>query len=538
MKILLVVPRYNLSNKRNYDYNFPLGLAYISAVMKKAKYDVDCLNLNYLNGHVNLLMNAKLNSKKYDIVCTGGNALIYPVIELILTSARNHQSHPKTILGGPIITSEPDLIFGALKPDFAVVGEGEETILELLKVLEQRKEPGNVKGIVYRANHKIIMTPKRNPPKNLNKIPFPDFDGLGLEEQLKHLHTNYFFHTNCFDQPKIYPLLASRSCPYQCTFCYHDSSYRTRSIKNIRKELSENIKKYKINILLLYDECFAIDKKRLFDICNLIKELQKEISWDLRWTAQIRVDAVDRKTLQIMKEAGCEAISYGFESFSHIVLKSMQKNITPEQIDYAFKETLKAGMAIQANFIFGDVAETRETTKTTLDYYKKNCKGQVGLGFIQPYPGSKIYHHCIRKGIIKDKLNFIKNKIGQAGSRGLWLNMTDKMTSKEIKTLKKEILDSTSKYCKFVTPLSIEKEKRGTYRLKVKCPYCKKEASYGNCLLNSKISFGFFVICRNCPMRFFIVSPLQKIGYAYYPYIRAIRDFYLNIKDFLMKRNL
>lgn len=538
MRILLVVPRYNWTDKADYDYQFPLGLAYISAVMKEAGYDVDCVNLNHLNGHVSSLIVSKLNSKKYDIVCTGGNALMYRVIGLILAATRNHLYSPKTIIGGHIITSEPSLIFSALNPDFAIIGEGEETILELLNALEYGKELRNVKGIMYRDRDKAIMTEKRAPPKNLDKIPFPDFDGLGLEEQLKHLRTNYFFHTNCFDVPRMYPFLASRSCPYQCTFCYHESTYRTRSLKNIMKELSENVRKYRINILLLYDECFAIDKKRLVDICNGIKKLRSELQWDLRWIAQVRVDAVNKETLRIMKEAGCEAISYGFESFSPIVLKSMQKNITPEQIDTAFRETLKANMAIQANFIFGDIAETKETAKVTLDYYKKNCKGQIGLGFIQPYPRSKIYQHCIKKGIIKDKLDFIKNKIGQAGSRGLWLNMTDKMTDKEILELKKEILNSTSKYCKFVTPISLEKEAKGTYKVRAKCPFCKKEITYGNCLLHSKISYGFYVTCRNCHMRFFIVSLLQKIGYRYYPYVRAIRDFYLNIKDFFKRKSL
>ena len=116
-------------------------------------------------------------------------------------------------------------------------------------------------------------------------------------------------------------------------------------------------------------------KKRLLEFCDGIKKLKSEISWDLKWSPQLTVHSVDGDLLKIMKEAGCELISYGFESFSPIVLKSMGKPITPQQIDNAIKETLKAKIAIQANFIFGDIAETKETAEETLNYWKNHCKG-------------------------------------------------------------------------------------------------------------------------------------------------------------------
>jgi len=137
MNILLIVPRYDFSNKPNYNYYFPMGLGYISAVLKKNNYNLDCLNLNYHNGTTEQILTKKLNSKKYDLICTGHMGIGYSIIEKIINITKKHSSKPKFILGGALITTESKLIFESLKPDFAVLGEGELTIIELLKAIEK-----------------------------------------------------------------------------------------------------------------------------------------------------------------------------------------------------------------------------------------------------------------------------------------------------------------------------------------------------------------------------------------------------------------
>ena len=190
MKILLVIPKYNPEDKVNYNYHFPLGLAYISAILKKSGYKVDCLNLNHLEGSIKDVLNKKLDSQLYSFVCTGGNTLTYSIIETILNAAKNHKSKPKTIIGGPIITSEPEIIFKALTPDFGVIGEGEETIIELLKSIEKNKELNKVQGIICKEGDNIIITPKRKSIANLDSLPWPDFDGLEGAKQFEHICTN------------------------------------------------------------------------------------------------------------------------------------------------------------------------------------------------------------------------------------------------------------------------------------------------------------------------------------------------------------
>ncbi|MAG79066.1 hypothetical protein CMI40_01675 [Candidatus Pacearchaeota archaeon] len=536
MQILLVIPRYNLTNEANYQYVFPLGLGYISSVLKKAGYSVDCLNLNHLNGKIEDIIIRALNVKKYDFVCTGHTGIGYVIVEKIISIVRSHESRPKIIIGGALVTSEPKLIFENLKPDFAILGEGEATIIELLKAIEKNEDLKKINGLAYWSkDEKIIFTQQREPIKNIDSLPVPDFEGFGFEKKLENECNNFDIY-NLFDHPRTYPILSSRGCPFQCTFCYHTlgTKYRMRSIDNVMDELNKAVKKYKINIINIFDDLFSMDKKRLYQFCKRLKKLINEVPWECKWECQLSVNTVDKDMLMTLKDAGCHAISFGFESYSSEVLKSMKKPISPSQIDKALKLSMEIGLSVQGNFIFGDIAETKETAKETLDYWKKNCSGQIKLGFIQPYPGSVVYNHCIKKGIIKDKLYFIKNKISHTN----WINMTDNMTNKEIEKLKQDILDARRKYASYILPLNIKKSNKNRYNLLVKCPYCNEKTNYKNCLIENKSHYAMHVSCRKCHMRFFVVSRLYKLGVDYYEKLDFFRRSYLLVRDNFLKKRI
>jgi radical SAM superfamily enzyme YgiQ (UPF0313 family) len=532
MEILLIIPKYNFDTNPDYSYNFPLGLAYILSTIKKSGFSIDCLNMNHLSGKIEQILTSKLNQKKYDVICAGGNALLYSQFKTIINLIRVNSSNSTIILGGPIITSDPEFMFSSLKPDVAVIGEGEKTIIELLKTLEKKLNLEKIKGIIFYNKEKIVKTPEREPIKDIEKIPYPDFEGIGFSNQLNHMHCNDNWNFQAFDYPRTYPLLGSRGCPFNCSFCWHDMRYRARSIKDIIKEIEWAIEKYKINNVMIYDDCFSANKDRLFEFCKEIKRISKKLNCEIKWHCQLIVNSVDKEMLQIMKESGCEMISYGFESFSPIVLKSMRKPITPEKIDSTFKATLNAKIGIQGNFIFGDIAETKETAKETLDYWKKNAKAQISLGFVEPYPGSDIYKYCIEKGIIKDKLDFIQNKMGSDAR----INMTKEMSDEELQELNLALLTLFSKYAKFVKPKKMKKTQKNIYSFKVKCPYCNTETLYKNCYVKNPFSYGFHLICRDCHMRFVLVSEFQKLAYKFYPSTRKLRDKYIQIKKQFKKR--
>ena len=535
----MVVPRYtynNLNTKPNYNYSFPVGISYILGVLKKKGYSVDCINLNHCEGTVSKILDQKLDEKKYDIVCTGSMALDYSVIEHIINISKNHTSKPKFILGGMILTSEPFLMTNSLNFDIGVIGEGEETIIDLLETIEKNGDLKNVKGIVFRdEENKPIFTEPRKPIEDLDKIPYPDFEAIEFDKILENMSPTDSIN-GIMDYPRTYLIFGSRGCPFNCTFCYHGIKYRTRSNDEVIKEIEYAIKRYKINSFNFNDDLFSINRERLNDFCEKMKKLNEKIPGGLKWRCSLWVGTLDEEMLEKLKEAGCVFVALGFESYSPIVLKSMKKPITPEQIDKAFKACMRLNMPIEGNFIFGDIAETKETAKETMDYWKENCQGQIKLFFIHPYPGSEIYDHCIKKGIIKDKLDFIKNKMHHTNI----INMTNEMSDKEFKQLVREVYKLKSKYEKYVVPSKIENIGGERYKFELTCPFCKEKQIYKNFLIKNKNYFSFHSVCRNenCRKRFFIVSRLYKFTTNHYVGLDFLRKKYLSIRDNLLKKRL
>jgi anaerobic magnesium-protoporphyrin IX monomethyl ester cyclase len=531
MRTLLVVPKYSLVKHKTYSYVFPLGLAYISASLKRAGYDVDCINLNHTEGNPLNALRDQLSMRTYDVVGTGSISINYHITEAILNTVKSHPSRPKTILGGPIVTTAPETIFNALKPDIGVIGEGEETIVELFR----RNLSHDVAGIITKDG----MTQPRKPPDNLDTLPFPDVVGLGYEERLENVNASRGSISTVSDFPRSYVLITSRSCPFQCTFCWHTGRYRQRSIDNVMEEIESVVRKYRIDFLDFSDDCFGFDKQKLLDFCSRLKRFRDTLDWELESYVQLIVTIADDEVLSALKSIGCHTVCFGFESYSPKVLKSMNKHITPEQMDSALKKTLAHKMTVAGYFIFGDPAETLETARETIDYWKTNSKGQIGLDFVQPYPGSKLFQYCLERGLIKDELDFIKHINPRKH-----INMTS-LTDKEFSKLHDEVLQLNQTYFKN-DAIALRQVRTGkdVYSVTVRCPYCNTLVEYNNMYLfaylgSNKYVWAVPVLCRTCFMKFRVTSRLFYYVYArYQPIASRILIPYLRMSNYFREHTM
>jgi len=496
MKVLVVAPRSSTKI-------FPVGLAYIIAVIKKCGHEVDCANLNFLD-------ELKIQHNQYDIVATGGLACHYNDIEYIVASART--AGAQTIIGGGIVSSEPELITRELLADYSVIGEGEETICELLNGIENRTEISTIPGIAFIRDGEFILTESRKPIKQLDSLPYPDYESLGFIEHLNHLKPSDIYYLDYFDYPRAYPIVSSRSCPFDCTFCYHPLGkvYRERSIDSIIHEITEVVPKYKINIIEIVDELFAVKRERLLEFCNEIDKFRKTLDWDLKWGCQLRVGDIDPEILDVLNKSGCYCLSLGLESYSNKVLQSMKKKICQDEIHKAIHCVLNTDMRLQGNFIFGDRSESVNTAKETMKFWKEHAQAGILLGYIQPYPDSELYQFCIQEGIINDKLDFIKHHIFDT------FNMT-KMTEKEFFYLRLEVLRLDFKY----SPYSIS-EDSNNHSLSVCCPHCKEHILYSNfrtfeensqlfSLRQNRYFYNKMMYCRKCGRRFWARSLFAQL---------------------------
>lgn len=232
-QILIIVIRYIPLKERSY-YEFPLGLAYVSACLKQAGYDMDVLNLNHYGGSQLNLIRDKMTRNKYRYVLAGGLSAHYQQIKRVVDDVRHCDPAAVIMIGGGVMSATPELMYRHIQPDYMVLGEGEITIVELIDELNNSgKNLERINGIGYRSRSgELIVTQRREPIMDLDNLPWPDLEGFQVETYLEMQRPNDSLYLYCDDNPRFYPIISSRGCPYNCTFCYHPlgQKYRSRSV--------------------------------------------------------------------------------------------------------------------------------------------------------------------------------------------------------------------------------------------------------------------------------------------------------------------
>ena len=400
INILLIMPR--IVNKIGEGYQFPLGLPYISAALKKEKFNVYTYNLNHYEGEVKILIAEQIKKHNINAVFTGGLSFQYYPIRELVEAVKSIDPSIFVLVGGGIITGDPIPAMKALQyADVGVIGEGEITDVEVCKALETGSPLESVDGlIIKKEDGSYYITPPRKEIEDLDSIPWPDYDGFEIEKSFQSTPG-----VSGLNSTRTLFMLGSRSCPYQCSFCFHTvgKKYRQRSMDNFFEEIDYNIKKYKLNYLFIADELFSYNTQRVEEFCDRIKP------YNIQWWAQFRVDSLDDWVLKKVKESGCSVMSFGLESADNSVLKSMGKNITIEQIDKTLAQVHQAGIAFEGAFIFGDEAESYETAQNTLKYWLDHAEYKINLNTITVFPGCRLYKNAVRNGIIKDPVKYLQD---------------------------------------------------------------------------------------------------------------------------------
>jgi len=384
------MPKNSSRGETTHDRIFPLGIAYISSSLKQAGHKVYTINLEYYDDDTYTAIKKLSLANKINVVGVGGLSRDFRKIKDVIDATRKTDHNIITIVGGGIISADPEPSMDALGADIGVIGEGEVTMCELANALDNNLPYNNIKGLIFKnEENKWKLTPTRPQITNLNTIPLPDFEGFNYDK---------------YSQQKGGLIVGSRSCPFKCTYCFHPIGkiYHQRSLDSIFEEIEYQIKHFKIHDFGLTDELFASNKTRILEFCNRIKK------YNISWVCALRVTDVNLALLKRMKESGCTEICYGLESADNKVLQSMNKKITAEQIESAIESTYQANIRVIGQFIFGDIAETNESVKTTLKFWHKhNMQTEISLNMIIAYPGSYLYKYAYEKGIIKDKKQFL-----------------------------------------------------------------------------------------------------------------------------------
>lgn len=390
MNYLLVLPKEAAKSSGGYNV-FPVGIAYVSAYLKLCGHQVFTANLEFFEEPTAQALESLIKLHAIDVIATAGLSRDYKSLRELIDIARQIKPELIVVVGGGIVSGDPEPAMIALGADIGVIGQGEITMHELATALDQGLSYENVAGLIFKSNGNYLITPPRQEIKHLDDLPLPDYDGFAFADYMRQIDYSVAY------------IIASRSCPLKCTFCFHPSGdkYRKRSLDDIFKEIDYLVDTYHPKILTISDELFAPNRARVIDFCKRIA------SYGIEWTVQLRVCDVDEEMLQIMSESGCSTISYGIESADDRVLTSMAKKITRAQIDRALRLTYDAGIDIQGGLIFGDAAETADTVATSLKWYDEYIHYGLELNMINIFPGTALYKNALISGIVEDPVKFL-----------------------------------------------------------------------------------------------------------------------------------
>lgn len=396
----------------------PLSPAYLAGSISSAGHEVkiidavgEALDQTYecdiyplvANGlrHEEILARIDPRTKVLGISCLFTSE--WPEVRKLLTAIR--RAHPDIIIvgGGEHITAEPTFsLIDCPALDFAALGEGEETFVDIVETLERGGSVEKLAGIAFRsAGGEIERNPRRQRITAIDDIPLPRWDLTPLEN---YLEKGFSFGVN---RGRTIPMLATRGCPYQCTFCSSPNMWTTRWKARrpdlVVDEIESYVKRYNVTNIDFYDLTAVVRKDWILAFSQDLIRRDLNITWQL--PSGTRSEALDKDVLPYLYRSGCRNLSYAPESGSPRVLKKIKKKVEPTRMIESMRTAVSSGLNVKANIIFGFPEETHsDVWRSMLFIARMAISGvnDVSVWTYSPYPGTEMYAELKEKGKMTD----------------------------------------------------------------------------------------------------------------------------------------
>lgn len=386
MKILLIKPPY-----KTHVMTPPIGLGYIASSLEKEKHCVTILDVTlHRVSPENVCQN--VIESNYDAV---GISMMSPShfwVKELVGLIKKKKKDVLTLLGGPHVSALPEFVLKDIQADVAVVGEGENSVVEVVEAYNNKKTFQNIKGIFSNENGRIKCYGKRELIGDLDTLVFPSW----------HLMTPSSYKStpvlSTAQAWPIAPIFTSRGCPYLCTFCATnvtwENKWRRRSPQNVVDEIEMLIDKYGVKEIHFSDDNFTLGKKHAYEVC--IEILKRGLRFKWQCPNGVKFEHLDDELLTIMKKGGCHTLGFGIESGSREILNNVKKKL---DLDLAYRRISSAhriGFTTYGFFIIGLPGETHQTIKETINYTKKLPLDRAWFFIWAPIPGSSAFVDFIK----------------------------------------------------------------------------------------------------------------------------------------------
>ena len=432
MQITLIHPGVSSERRSPFRPRIPpLGLIYIASYLNLKGFTVGVLDAeaeNLQNEEICEIVKRK-NSKIVGITLNCSQLSTGEPLARLLR-ARLPDVH--ICVGGPHPSAlEDKMLLQCNAIDSVVIGEGEETFLELASAIRDSSPLQDVLGIAFRSPEgKIIKTSPRPLIPNLDRLPYPDYS---LIPDIRNYPGSYPMGAH-----PSFPLLASRGCPFRCTFC-SDSVWhgrvRRRTAENIVGELMQLDSNYHVREVFFLDDALNLKKDWFIEICRLIKE--KGLSEKIILKGQMRANTklLTDEILQAAQESGFWQLFFGIESGDQHILNTINKSLSVEEAIRAFRLTRKSGIKTLATFMIGNLDESKKSIRKTYRLFKRIDPDYHGLSTAVPFPETAFYRRAKERGLLKNE-NFEDYHFGVAVANTGYLS-TDEVDRLSLKYRKK-----------------------------------------------------------------------------------------------------
>jgi len=372
-----------------------LGLSYIAAVLREHIKNIEIMIT------FNVDTERILDDFKPDLI--GLSCLTVNYKQACITARTCKARRIPVVIGGMHISMLPNNLTDDM--DLAVMGEGELTMLEIVRVFTEygmnTKRFEKIKGIAYRDKNtnQIITTPLRDLINQMDGLPFPARDLV--EKKYRCVY-----------------MLTSRGCAYRCVFCSSSEFWqrmRFFSAEYVVSEMEFLIEKYELTTVSLMDDLFLGNKNRVRKIVQLVE--QKGLSKDVVFHVSARANLVDQETVDLMKRMNVETVFMGLESGNEETLKFLKSgNVTVKDNERAIGLLTSAGINPTAAFIIGSPTETREQILETFNFIKDSKLVTFQVYPLVPLPGTRMWTYAKEKGLVSDDMDFELLDLGAHGN--------------------------------------------------------------------------------------------------------------------------
>lgn len=371
---------------------FPFFLAYAAAILRREGFET-ALTDAIAEGIDDEAFFARMKDFEPDVVFFEvSTASLNTDLRILGQARRMLGPGVRIVLGGAhFALSSPEFLAAHPEADFTLWGEYEFNLLSLLEALRSGASTGDVPGLCMRSGHGAAASAAKPALRPLDGFPWPARDLLPMER--------YCDRPGGIPAPSL-QVLASRGCPFGCTFCawpqlmYGGGAYRARDPRDVADEIEDCIARYGFKSFYFDDDTFNIGKARVIE---LAREIGRR-GWGLPWAIMARADQMDREVLAELRKAGLVALKYGVESGSQELLDRSGKNLDLAKVAEAVRATRELGIAYHLTFMFGLPGETRETARQTVETAIGLDPDSLQFSIATPFPGSRFHEELLRSG--------------------------------------------------------------------------------------------------------------------------------------------